>query len=159
MAYDTRLARRVRDAAYRHRGVSEKAMFGGLAFLLDGKMFCGVLGDELLARVGPDGHDAAMARPHVRVMDFTGRPMRGYVYVGPAAIASAPELARWVDLCAAHAATLPDKPTRAVKTSAGKPTRAAPRRAAARPARKPARTAARKPASRSARKSPARRRS
>jgi hypothetical protein len=83
-------------------------MFGGLAFMLDGKMFCGIVGDELMARVGPDAHDAAVTRPHVRDMDFTGRPMRGYVFVGPPAIASESELAGWVDACAAHAATLPE---------------------------------------------------
>jgi hypothetical protein len=110
MAYDPSLAARIRELVAGREGVTEKAMFGGLAFLLDGKMFCGVLGNELLARVGPDAHDAAMARPHVRIMDFTGRPMRGYVFVGPPAIATNAELARWVSDCASHAATLPDKP-------------------------------------------------
>lgn len=110
MAYDPNLAERLRGILAGRRGVSEKAMFGGLAFLLDGKMFCGILRDELLARVGPDAHDAAMARPHVRIMDFTGRPMRGYVFVGPAAIRTDAQLERWVDECGAHAATLPTKP-------------------------------------------------
>jgi TfoX/Sxy family transcriptional regulator of competence genes len=110
MAYDPRLATRVRELVAGREGVTEKAMFGGLAFLLDGKMFCGVLGNELLARVGPDAHDAAMARPHVRIMDFTGRPMRGYVYVGPAALSTSAQLERWVNACQTHAAALPDKP-------------------------------------------------
>jgi len=79
MAYDQALATRARNLVAGRKGVTEKAMFGGLAFLLDGKMFCGVLGNELLARVGPDAHDVAMEKPHVRIMDFTGRPMRGYV--------------------------------------------------------------------------------
>jgi hypothetical protein len=110
MAYDRSLATRVRELVAGRRGVTEKAMFGGLAFLLDGKMFCGVLGNELLARIGPDAHDAAMAKPHVRIMDYTGRPMRGYVFVGPAAISTNAQLERWVSDCEAHAATLPDKP-------------------------------------------------
>jgi TfoX/Sxy family transcriptional regulator of competence genes len=127
MAYDPSLATRVRELVAGRKGVTEKAMFGGLAFLLDGKMFCGVLGNEILARVGPDSHDAAMAKPDVRIMDFTGRPMRGYVFVGPRAISTNAELSRWVNDCAAHAATLPDKPR---NKSAGPAKRgAAPRRA------------------------------
>ncbi|HTP28090.1 MAG TPA: TfoX/Sxy family protein [Anaeromyxobacteraceae bacterium] len=110
MAYDLELAARVREMLGGRSEVTERAMFGGLAFLLKGKMFCGVLGNELLARVGPEAHDAAMAQPHVRIMDFTGRPMRGYVFVGPAAIPTTLQLKRWVKDCEAHAATLPDKP-------------------------------------------------
>jgi len=109
MAYDPALAARVRRLVLGRKGVTEKAMFGGLAYLLDGRMFCGVLGGELLARVGPGAHDEAMARPHVRVMDFTGRPMRGYVFVGAKAIGREAALARWLDECARHAATLPEK--------------------------------------------------
>jgi len=95
-------------------------MFGGLAFLLEGKMFCGVLGEELLARVGPGGHDAAMARPHVRIMDFSGRPMRGYVFVGAAALGSDAALQGWVDGCAAFAATLPPTPPKRPKAPKAK---------------------------------------
>lgn len=118
MAYDPKLAERVRLAVAGRRGVTEKAMFGGLAFLLEGKMFCGVLGQELLARVGPEGHDAALARKHVRIMDFTGRPMRGYVFVGPGALARRADLVRWVDECARFVATLgdPPKPRRSAPT-------------------------------------------
>jgi len=58
-------------------------MFGGLAFLLDGKMFCGVIKDNLMARVGPDDYEQAIREPHARPMDFTGRPLTGFVYVGP----------------------------------------------------------------------------
>lgn len=106
MAFDRGLAERVRLAAARRRGVSEKAMFGGLAFLLDGKMFCGVLGDEILVRVGPERNDEALARPHVRPMDFTGRPMKGYVFVGAAALRDGRALSRWVALGADFAASL-----------------------------------------------------
>lgn len=109
MAYDPELADRVRAALARRRGVAEQPMFGGLAFLLEGRMFCGVLGQELLARVGPAAHDAALARPHVRVMDFTGRPMRGYVFVGPQALRDERALRDWVRQCAGHAATLPPR--------------------------------------------------
>lgn len=120
MAYDQALAERVRRLVGERPGVTEKAMFGGLAFLLGGKMFCGVLGPDLLARVGPDNHDAAMARNHVRIMDFTGMPMRGYVFVGPDALSSRKELTRWVDECARFVAALPDKPaTRRTRAAAG----------------------------------------
>jgi hypothetical protein len=121
MAYDPKLAERVRLVVDGREGVTEKAMFGGLAFLLDGKMFCGVLGQELLARVGPDGHDAAMARKHVRIMDFTGRPMRGYVFVGPGAIARRADLVRWVDECARFVTTLQKAPAPRRKASPRRP--------------------------------------
>jgi hypothetical protein len=125
MAYDPHLAERLRSLLKARSGVTEKAMFGGLAYLLHGKMFCGILGSELLARVGPDAHDAAMARPHVRIMDFTGRPMRGYVFVGPEAIATVVQLQRWVNECQGHVETLPDKATKRPKGSGGKTTRVA----------------------------------
>lgn len=96
MAYDEKLALRVRQALDGPRGVTEKKMFGGLAFLLDGKMFCGVLGDELMVRVGPEAHAAALRRPHARPMDFTGRPMKGYVFVAAAGVRSVPAVGRWV---------------------------------------------------------------
>ncbi len=131
MAYDPTLATRVREFVAGRKGVSERAMFGGLAFLLDGKMFCGVLGNELLARIGPDAHDSAMEKPHVRIMDFTGRPMRGYVFVGPEAITTATPLERWVRECEAHVATLPEKPRK--KKSATRRARES------RPRRRPAR--------------------
>jgi len=110
MAYDPALAVRVRRLVAERPGVTEKAMFGGLAFLLGGRMFCGVLGLDLLARVGPGRHDAAMAQDHVRIMDFTGRPMRGYVFVGPEAVSSRRDLTRWVEDCARFVATFPDTP-------------------------------------------------
>lgn len=126
MAYDPALAARVRKLLLGRKGVTEKAMFGGLAYLLDGKMFCGILGEELLARVGPGAHDEALARPHVRIMDFTGRPMRGYVFVGAKAIGEKRALAAWVDECARHAATLPEKPKK--KAARRPPRRAGPAR-------------------------------
>ncbi len=131
MAYDPQLADRVRRLVVGRKGVTEKAMFGGLAFLRAGKMFCGILGNELLARVGPDAHDSAMAKPHVRIMDFTGRPMQGYVFVGPAALGTDVALAGWVDQCEAHAASLPDKAKAGGKRpsrSSGKARRKPPRK-------------------------------
>jgi hypothetical protein len=95
MSYDEKLAARIRRAVHKQRGVTEKKMFGGLAFLLNGKMFCGLNGDDLMVRVGPENGAAALKRAHVRPMDFTGRPMKGYVYVSPLGLRGA-ALARWV---------------------------------------------------------------
>jgi len=59
-------------------------MFGGLAFLLDGRMFCGIVKNDLMVRVGPEKYEKALGMAHARPMNFTGRPMTGYVFVGPA---------------------------------------------------------------------------
>ncbi len=107
MAYDLELARRVRDALGARPGLSERPMFGGLAFLVDGKMFVGIRDATLMARVGPERHRDALAMPHVRPMDFTGRPMTGYVYLDPLAIAADADLRAWVLWCLAYAAGLP----------------------------------------------------
>ncbi len=109
MAYDPGLAERVRDVLGDRPGISERRMFGGLAFLVDGKMFVGIRDATLMARVGRDRHRDALAMPHVRPMDFTGRPMTGYVYLDPLAIAADADLAAWVSWCLAHAAALPAK--------------------------------------------------
>lgn len=109
MAYDTGLAQRVREALEDRAGLSERAMFGGLAFLVDGKMCVGVQNSTLMARVGPERHEDALAVPHVREMDFTGRPMRGYVYVDPLGLQEDNELKAWVQWCANFASSLPAK--------------------------------------------------
>jgi TfoX/Sxy family transcriptional regulator of competence genes len=112
MAFDEGLAERIRDALIDVRGVGERRMFGGLAFMLRGNMFVGVVESTLMARVGPDGYAAALRRPHAREMDFTGRPMKGYVYVDEAGTAEDEALAAWVAMCRDYALTLPGKTTR-----------------------------------------------
>ena len=109
MAYDQALAKRVRQQLAAARGLAEKAMFGGVAFLLDGNMAVGLSGDELMVRVGPDRSDEALARPHTRPFDMTGRPMKGWVLVGPDALGSERELADWVSEGVAFARSLPPK--------------------------------------------------
>jgi hypothetical protein len=109
MAFDERLADRVREALCRRRGLTEKKMFGGIAFLAGGHMFCGVIGEDLMVRVGPKAWGEALARRHVRLMDFTGRPLTGYVYVGPAGTRTAASLRSWVDRGLAFVRTLPRK--------------------------------------------------
>jgi TfoX/Sxy family transcriptional regulator of competence genes len=109
MAYDEGVAQRVREALADERGVVEKKMFGGIAFMLRGNMCCGVVGEELMLRVGPDGYDEALAEPHARPMDFTGRPMRGMVYVAAPGFESDADLAGWIERAARFARRLPPK--------------------------------------------------
>jgi len=113
VAYDETLARRVRAITRGRKDVVEKMMFGGIAFMCDGHMACGIVQDELMVRVGPERHDEMLARPHVRPMDFTGRPMRGFLYVTPAGIEQAHELQSWVELAFEIAGTAPAKPRKA----------------------------------------------
>lgn len=109
MAYDAHLASRVRDAFPPGIPVEEKKMFGGLALLVNGHMCCGVLDDRLMIRVPKDQHDDVLAEPHVRTMDFTGRPMRGFVYVTAEGIATDAALRRWVERSIAFVRSLPPK--------------------------------------------------
>ena len=106
MAYDETLADRIRRVLGPRPDISEKQMFGGLAFLREGKMFCGIAKDELMVRVGPDRYEESLARAHVRPMDFTGRPMNGYVFVGAAGSRTDKALKAWVELGEAFVATL-----------------------------------------------------
>jgi len=108
MAYDEKLAERVRDVLAGEEGVSERKMFGGIAFMVDGHMACGIVGDDLMVRLGAEGAEEALGRAHVRPMDFTGRPLTGMVYVEPAGVRGA-VLGDWVRRAAAHARSLPRK--------------------------------------------------
>lgn len=96
MAFDEGLAERVRGALAGVEGVTEKKMFGGLTFMLGGKMCCGVVGERLMVRVGPDAYDDALAEPFAAPMDFTGRPLRGIVYVDGDGFREDETLSRWV---------------------------------------------------------------
>ena len=96
MAYDERLAERTRSHLVGRDDVREQKMFGGLAFMVSGRMAAGVIGDDLMVRVGRDDYDEAVRRPNARPMDFTGRPSKGMVYVSPEGTASDADLARWV---------------------------------------------------------------
>ena len=106
MAYDEDLADRVRAALPDGEEVTERRMFGGLAFMLGGHMFCGVVKDTLMARLGTDVAEQALDEPYVRPMDFTGRPMKGMVFVDPAGL-HGDTLRQWVDAAAGYARGLP----------------------------------------------------
>ena len=109
MAYDEDLADRVRAVLPRCGMVTERQMFGGLAFMLGGYMFCGVVMDTLMVRLGPESAARALEQPHARPMDFTGRPMKGMIFVEPAGLHGA-ALRQWVDAAASHVRSLPPKP-------------------------------------------------
>jgi TfoX/Sxy family transcriptional regulator of competence genes len=109
MAYDEDLAERVRAVISARDAFGEREMFGGIGFMVGGNMACGVSGDELMVRLGPDEASKALAEEHVRVFDMTGRPMKGWILVGPEATASDEDLAAWVDAGADFAASLPPK--------------------------------------------------
>lgn len=109
MAYDADLANRVRERLGGEDRVNEKAMFGGLAFLLSGNMAVGITGDELMVRVGPDATDDALGRPHARPFDMTGRPMRGWILVAAGGVREERDLDDWVARGVAFARSLPPK--------------------------------------------------
>lgn len=96
MPYDEQLANRIRPLLKGDYLVIEKKMFGGLAFMVNGHMCCGVTGTNLVVRTGPDDFDDALARPHARPMDFTGHSMKGFVYVAPAGYGKDRELKAWI---------------------------------------------------------------
>jgi TfoX/Sxy family transcriptional regulator of competence genes len=106
MAYDEDLANRVREAVPTDAEVTERKMFGGLAFLVGGHMFVGIVGRELMVRLG---YQQALELDNVREMDFTGRPMKNMIFVQPAGL-HGPALEHWVTAAADHARTLAPKP-------------------------------------------------
>jgi|tagenome__1003787_1003787.scaffolds.fasta_scaffold17131209_1 TfoX/Sxy family transcriptional regulator of competence genes len=109
MAYDEDLAERVRERLAGEEDITERAMFGGLAFLLRGNMAVGITGEDLMVRVGPDASDDALERPHTRPFDMTGRPMKGWILVAPDGARGDEELADWVAQGVAFARSLPAK--------------------------------------------------
>jgi len=109
MPHDERLAGRVRELLADQTPLVERKMFGGVAFLVRGHMCCGVVGETLMVRVGPDRHQEALARRHDRPMDFTGRPLRGFVFVDPEGLRARRDLKRSVDPGVLFVRTLPEK--------------------------------------------------
>ena len=118
MAYDEGLAHRLRELVEDDRAVTEKKMFGGLCFLHQGNMCFGIVRDELMLRVGPDQYEDCLAQPHAREMDFTGRSMKGMVYVGVDGFSEDEDLAAWVERGLSFARSLPSKDAVARKKAA-----------------------------------------
>ena len=109
MAFDESLAARIRDALARKKGVEEKKMFGGVGFLLHGNMLVGVWKDSLIVRLDPDNYDDALLEPHVREFDITGRPLKGWVLVGPEGAEDDDQLGDWIQRAAKFVGKLPAK--------------------------------------------------
>jgi len=109
MAFDEALADRVRGTLSSRSDYSERKMFGGLCFMLGGNMCCGVVDSELMVRVGPDAYEDAIAQPHARLIDFTGRPLKGMVYVEEEGVSSDAGLDDWIARGVAFAGSLPPK--------------------------------------------------
>ena len=109
MPYNEELAARLRAAIGGQDGITEKKMFGGIGFMVNGNMCCGVAKDDLMVRVGSDGYDDALAQPYARPMDLTGRPMKGFVFVSLAGVREETALREWVSLGVAFAKSLPPK--------------------------------------------------
>lgn len=107
MSYSEELVEKVRDLLQESEGLTEKQMFGGLAFMLNGNMACGVVGEELMVRVGPENYDNALSERYTRPMDYTGRPLKGMVYVEEDAIVE--NLDGWVTRGVEFAGSLPPK--------------------------------------------------
>jgi hypothetical protein len=109
MAYDERLAERLRSRLARHAALTEKRMFGGLALLLNGNMCCGVHQQEMIVRLDPALTQRALREPHTRIFDLSGRAMRGWILIGPHGWGDDATLAGWLQLATTYAESLPPK--------------------------------------------------
>jgi len=101
MAYDENIAERIRERFAQLENVEEKPMMGGLTFMYNGKMCVGIIKDEMMCRIDPMEHDAALEKPGCRLMDFTSRPMKGYVLIDQAGMKNQKDFDYWIDLALA----------------------------------------------------------
>ena len=109
MPYSKSLAARIRRTLAPRKGLIEKKMFGGVAFMLHGNMLVGVWEESLIVRLGPDRGEQALSEPHVQAFDVTGRPMRGWVMVEPEGVEHDGQLADWIPRATEFVGTLPAK--------------------------------------------------
>lgn len=109
MSFDEDLANRVRKILAKVDGVSEKKMFGGLCFLINGNMAIGLVNDDLMIRVGPNSYEKLLAQPNVRIMDFTRKPLKGFLYIGSKGTDSDKDLRKWMSKGIEFAGSLPVK--------------------------------------------------
>lgn len=109
MAYDEKIAKRLSKVFSEHKDVKEKKMFGGIAYMFKNYMCVGVINDLLMVRVGPEQYEDTLSEDHVRPMDFTGRAMKGYVYVETAGFKTDNSLRKWVQKGIKFVETLPPK--------------------------------------------------
>ncbi len=109
MAYDEKLAERMRSRLKGTRNLAERKMFGGVGFLINGNMACGVIKQDVILRLSDGDFGAALKKQHVRVFDMTGRPMKGWVFVAPAGVSTDRALRAWMDKAITYARSLPPK--------------------------------------------------
>lgn len=109
MAVDVKLVGRIRDVLSPRTDVEEKRMFGGVAFMVSGHMCCGPLESDLMVRVGPDQYETALKRKHATTMEFTGKPMRGFVTVNAEGLKTKRDLTRWIEMGLKFVESLPPK--------------------------------------------------
>jgi TfoX/Sxy family transcriptional regulator of competence genes len=109
MPYNQKLAERIRAHLGKMRGLEEKSMFGGIGFLLNGNMACGVHRDSLIVRLEAAACEAALRQPHVKAFDMTGRPMKGWITVSAGGYSTARALGKWLDSSIEFARSLPPK--------------------------------------------------
>ena len=109
MAYDEKLVVRVRKVLAGYKAVTEIKMFGGICFMHKGNMLCGVDGDRLMVRVGPEQYDDVLSMKHARVMDITGKPMKGFIFVHEEGFRDLKQLKKWIELGLNFTASLPPK--------------------------------------------------
>jgi TfoX-like protein len=109
MAFDDTLAQRIRKRLGKHAGLTEKKMFGGIAFMLGGNMACGVHGEDMIVRLDPEETEKALSEPHTRQFDLSGRPMKGWILVEPKGVATEAALGKWVGIATKFAESLPAK--------------------------------------------------
>ncbi len=107
--YNEKLANRIRKLLNKRKSIEEKKMFGGLSFLLNGKMCCGIIKDDLVVRVGPENYEDVLTQPHTRPMDFTGRPIKGFVYVNSKGLSNELTLRKWVNMSLSYVSSLARK--------------------------------------------------
>ena len=109
MPYDENLANRIRSHLGPDPAYTERKMFGGLAFMYQGNMACGILNNNLMLRTGPEQYEKVLSLPHAKVMDFTGRQMKGMVLVEPEGFTTDSKLSRWLEICLSFTQSLPPK--------------------------------------------------
>lgn len=109
MAYDEKLADRMREKLMGLKKVEEKKMMGGLCFMVNGKMCCGIVKEDLMVRVVEDRHEEALSNPHGRPMDFTGKPLKNFVFVSPDGVKKDKDLTYWLEMGIEFVNTVPSK--------------------------------------------------
>lgn len=109
MAFDEKLAERIRKRLGKRKGLTEKKMFGGIAFLLNGNMCCGVHKGDIIVRLEPKETEKALSQSHARAFDLTGRPMKGWLLVAGEGVVTDAALGKWIDVATSYAGSLPAK--------------------------------------------------